>query len=101
MRIMVTARDCDAASWLVTGLAESGHGADLAVDGEEGLAMARGGNYDVLVIDRMLPKLDGLSIIRALRADNNATPALILSALADVDERVKGLKSGGDDYLGK
>jgi len=101
MRVLVIEDDKDAASWLVKGLAESGHVADLATDGEEGLTMAREDIYDVLVVDRMLPKLDGLAIIRSLRAEGITTPVLILSALADVDERVKGLRAGGDDYLGK
>jgi two-component system OmpR family response regulator len=101
MRILVIEDDRDAASWLVKGLAESGHVADLATDGEEGLALAREGMHDVLIVDRMLPKLDGLAIIRRLRLDGIKTPVLILSALGDVDERVKGLRAGGDDYLGK
>lgn len=101
MRILVIEDDRDAASWLVRGLAESGHVADLATDGEEGLALAREGVHDVLIVDRMLPKLDGLAIIRGLREEGIKTPVLILSALGDVDERVKGLRAGGDDYLGK
>lgn len=101
MRILVIEDDRDAASWLVKGLAESGHVADLASDGERGLALARDGVHDVLIVDRMLPKLDGLAIIRQLRDEGVRTPVLILSALSDVDERVKGLRAGGDDYLGK
>ncbi|MFT3989754.1 winged helix-turn-helix domain-containing protein [Aestuariivirga sp.] len=101
MRILVIEDDREAASWLVKGLAESGHIADHAADGEEGLAMALEGVHDVLIVDRMLPKLDGLSIIRQVREAGLKTPVLILSALGEVDERVKGLRSGGDDYLGK
>jgi two-component system OmpR family response regulator len=101
MRILVIEDDRDAASWLVKGLAESGHVADLATDGEQGLALARDGVHDVLIVDRMLPKLDGLAIIRQLRDEGVRTPVLILRALGDVDERVKGLRAGGDDYLGK
>jgi len=101
MRILVIEDDREAASWLVKGLAESGHIADHAADGEEGLAMALEGVHDVLIVDRMLPKLDGLSIIRQVREAGIKTPVLILSALGEVDERVKGLRSGGDDYLGK
>ena len=101
MRILVIEDDREAASWLVKGLRESGHVADHAADGEEGLELAREGVHDVLIVDRMLPKLDGLSIIRTLRDGGLKTPALILSALGDVDERVKGLRAGGDDYLGK
>ena len=101
MRILVIEDDREAASWLVKGLAESGHVADHAADGEEGLALASEGLHDVLIVDRMLPKLDGLSLIRKLREQDNKTPVLVLSALSDVDERVKGLRAGGDDYLGK
>jgi len=101
MRILVIEDDREAASWLVKGLAEAGHVADLASDGEEGLSLALEAMHDVAIIDRMLPKIDGLTIIRKLREHNIKTPVLILSALADVDERVKGLRAGGDDYLGK
>ena len=101
MRILVVEDDKDAASWLVKGLKESGHVVDHASDGEQGLGMAAEGGYDVLIIDRMLPKLDGLKLIRSLRDQDNKVPILILSALSDVDERVKGLRSGGDDYLAK
>ncbi|MCA3561468.1 MAG: response regulator transcription factor [Aestuariivirga sp.] len=101
MRILVIEDDREAASWLVKGLAEAGHIADHAADGEEGLGLALEAVHDVLIVDRMLPKIDGLTIIRKLREHNIQTPVLILSALADVDERVKGLRAGGDDYLGK
>ena len=101
MRILVIEDDREAASWLVKGLAEAGHVADHAADGEDGLNLASEAVHDVLIVDRMLPKLDGLAIIRKLREAGIKTPVLILSALADVDERVKGLRAGGDDYLGK
>jgi len=101
MRILVIEDDKDAASWLMKGLKESGHIADLAGDGELGLAVANEGRHDVLIIDRMLPKMDGLLVISKLRANGHTTPILILSALSDVDERVKGLRAGGDDYLAK
>jgi two-component system, OmpR family, response regulator len=101
MRVLVIEDDRDAATWLLKGLKESGHLVDHAADGEQGLALAREGVHDVLIVDRMLPKLDGLSVIRSLRADGQSTPVLILSALSDVDERVKGLRAGGDDYLAK
>jgi two-component system OmpR family response regulator len=101
MRILVIEDDREAASWLIKGLAESGHVADHAADGEQGLNMASESVHDVLIVDRLLPRLDGLSIIRKLRENGVKTPVLILSALADVDERVKGLRAGGDDYLGK
>jgi two-component system, OmpR family, response regulator len=101
MRILVIEDDKDAASWLVKGLKESGHIVDHAVDGDKGLELASAGSYDVLIVDRMLPKLDGLGLIKQLRLQDNKVPILILSALTDVDERVKGLRSGGDDYLAK
>ena len=101
MRVLVIEDDRDAATWLVKGLKESGHLVDHAADGETGLAMAREAVHDVLIIDRMLPKMDGLAIIRSLRAEGMTTPVLILSALSDVDERVRGLRAGGDDYLAK
>ena len=101
MRILVIEDDREAASWLVKGLNEGGHITDLADNGVDGLELARDGNYDVLIVDRMLPKLDGLSVVRMLREQDVMTPVLILSALADVDEKVKGLRAGGDDYLGK
>jgi two-component system OmpR family response regulator len=87
--------------YLVKALRESGHAADAAGDGAEGLLMARDGTYDVLVVDRMLPERDGLSIVRTLRAEGIRTPVLFLSALGEVDDRVKGLKAGADDYLTK
>ena len=101
MRILVIEDDREAATWLIKGLTESGHVADLASNGEEGLALARERIHDVLIVDRMLPVIDGLTIIRTLRTEGNKTPALILSALGEVDERVKGLRAGGDDYLAK
>ena len=101
MRFLVIEDDCEAASWLLKGLKESGHVADHAADGEDGLTLARDASYDALIVDRMLPKLDGLSVIKTLREEGVMTPVLILSALADVDERVKGLRAGGDDYLAK
>jgi two-component system OmpR family response regulator len=101
MRILIIEDDRDAADYLVKAFREVGHVADQANDGEEGLALASGGQYDVLIVDRMLPKRDGLSIIATLRADGDDTPVLILSALGQVDDRVKGLRAGGDDYLPK
>jgi len=101
MRLLVIEDDRDAADYLAKAFREVGHVADQAHDGEEGLALALDGQYDVLVVDRMLPKRDGLSVIGALRAKGNQTPALILSALGQVDDRVKGLRAGGDDYLAK
>src|SRR5574339_599383 len=101
MRLLVIEDDRDAADYLVKAFREVGHVADAATDGDDGLAMALDGQYDVLIVDRMLPKRDGLALIGALRAKGMGTPALILSALGQVDDRVKGLRAGGDDYLPK
>ena len=101
MRILVIEDDREAAAYLVKGLTESGHRVDLASEGRQGLDRARNGNFDAMIIDRMLPGLDGLSIIAALRAANDLTPVLVLSALGDVEDRVQGLNSGCDDYLPK
>src|SRR3977135_3529398 len=88
MRLLIIEDDRDAADYLVKAFREVGHVADLAADGEEGLSLALDGGYDVMIIDRMLPKLDGLTVIGRLRTKGNATPALILSALGAVDDRV-------------
>ena len=101
MHILLIEDDNDAASYVIKGLKESGHVVDRASDGEEGLYMALDSNFDVLVVDRMLPKLDGLSLIEKVRKEKPDIPILILSALGEVDERVKGLKFGADDYLAK
>ncbi len=101
MRLLVIEDDRETAQFLQKALKESGHTADLAADGETGLSMAQGAQYDALIVDRMLPKLDGLSVVKSLRSEANRTPVLILSALGDVDDRVKGLRAGGDDYLTK
>ncbi len=101
MHILVIEDDLEAAGWLVKGLREAGHVTDHARDGEEGLAMAREGDYDVLIVDRMMPKMDGLTLVRKLREEGDMTPALFLSALGDVDDKVEGLRAGGDDYIAK
>ena len=101
MRILVIEDDREAAAYLCKALREAGHVPDHAVDGAIGADLATNGGYDVLVVDRMLPKRDGLSIISELRDNGDDTPALILSALGQVDDRVKGLRAGGDDYLAK
>ena len=101
MRVLIIEDDAEAAAYIVKSFRESGHVADRAADGLEGYAMARDGAYDVLIVDRMLPKLDGLSLIGGLREQNVQSPVLILSALGQVDDRVKGLRAGGDDYLAK
>jgi two-component system OmpR family response regulator len=101
MRLLIVEDDRDAADYLARAFREVGHVADLAADGEEGLALGLDRQYDVLIVDRMLPKQDGLSVIGGLRAKGVDTPVLILSALGQVDDRVKGLRAGGDDYLPK
>ena len=95
MRILIIEDDKDAAAFMVKGLSETGHIVDHAADGKLGLGQALTEDYDILVVDRMLPGRDGLSIIAALRAANISTPVLILSALGQVDDRVAGLKAGG------
>ena len=101
MKILVIEDDREAADYLEKALGEAGHAAHVAGDGETGFALASGGDYDVLVVDRMLPRRDGLSVIAGLRARGVETPVLILSALGEVDDRVTGLRAGGDDYLTK
>ena len=101
MRVLVIEDDHEVASYIGQGLREAGHTSDHAADGKDGLFMAASETYDAIIVDRMLPGLDGLSIIRTLRASDNRTPALILSALGEVDDRVEGLQAGGDDYLVK
>lgn len=101
MHILIIEDDQKAADYLVNALKESGHSADHSPDGEAAFIMCEDTEYDVLVVDRMLPKMDGLSLLRKLRDRGDMTPALILSALGQVDDRVEGLRSGGDDYLTK
>lgn len=101
MRVLIVEDDREIAHFVQRGLKESGHGADVAPDGDAGLELALSGDFDAIIVDRMLPGRDGLSLIQALRAAAIRTPVLILSALGEVDDRVKGLKAGGDDYLTK
>jgi two-component system OmpR family response regulator len=100
-KILLVEDDADTASYLVRGLAEQGHVVDHAADGREGLFLASEGSFDLVILDRMLPGLDGLSVVRALRAAGVGTPVLILSALGTVDDRIEGLEGGSDDYLVK
>ena len=101
MRILVVEDDAKIASFIVNGLKQSGFAVDHCHDGEEGLFRAQTVSYDVAVVDLMLPKLDGLALIQQLRAGGSRMPVLILSAKASVDDRVRGLQAGGDDYLTK
>lgn len=101
MRVLVVEDDAKIASFVVRGLKQAGYAADHAADGETGLALAESTDYDAAIVDVMLPKLDGISLVRRLRAARRTVPVLILSARTSVDDRVKGLQAGGDDYLTK
>lgn len=101
MRILIIEDDQEVVAYLSKGLTDAGYTIDHAMDGLDGLEKAIQNNYDGMIIDRLLPHLDGLSIIKSLRASGNQTPILVLSALAQVDDRVQGLREGGDDYLTK
>jgi len=101
MRILCIEDDHELMDYLIKGLSEQGHVVDSSGNGKDGLFLAMTEKYDILLIDRMLPEIDGLSIIKTLRGADNRTPILIFSALGEVDDRVKGLRSGGDDYLVK
>ena len=101
MKLLLIEDDTDLAAYLVRGLKEAGHTVDHAADGKSGLFLAAGGNYDVLVVDRRLPGLDGLSVVKTLRGADVKSPVLFLTAQGGVDDRVEGLMAGGDDYLAK
>ncbi len=101
MRILVVEDDAEAASAMCRGLSEAGHACTTAVDGAKGLDAARAGAFDVMVVDRMMPQMDGVSLVEQLRREGDNTPVLFLSALGEIEDRVKGLKAGGDDYLVK
>ena len=101
MRLLLIEDDAEVANYLIKGLKENGFVVDHASDGKEGLYLATSEDYDVMIVDRMLPALDGLVIIKSVRAAGKSTPALILSTLGEVDDRVEGLQAGADDYLTK
>ncbi|HXR53239.1 MAG TPA: winged helix-turn-helix domain-containing protein [Steroidobacteraceae bacterium] len=101
MHLLLIEDDAEAARYLAKGLRESGYAVDIAVDGRDGLFQATERQYDLIIADRQLPHLDGLSIVQMLRKQGNKVPVLILSALGSVDERIEGLRAGGDDYLTK
>lgn len=101
MKTLVIEDVAQTAEYIARGLRELGHTVDIAVDGREGLFLASEGGYDVLIVDRLLPGLDGLAVVKALRASGLATPVLFLTALGGIDDRVEGLTAGGDDYLVK
>jgi two-component system OmpR family response regulator len=101
MKLLVVEDDAVTLDYLKKGLQEEGYTVDVAATGPDGLFLATSESYSLIVLDRMLPQLDGLSLLAALRAAGDETPVIILSALSHVDERIKGLKAGGDDYLTK
>jgi two-component system OmpR family response regulator len=101
MRLLVVEDDAEIADFICRGLREAGHVVDHAANGRDGLFMATGEGYDAIVLDRLMPQMDGLSMLAALRATGSRVPVLILSALSHVDERIRGLRAGGDDYLVK
>ena len=101
MRILVIEDDAEAAAAMAWGLGEAGHAAAVAADGALGLETARANDFDVMVVDRMMPNLDGLAMVETLRREGDFTPVLFLSALGEIEDRVTGLKAGGDDYLVK
>ena len=101
MRILVVEDDAEAATAMVRGLSEAGHEVTHAVDGAFGLLESQKGGYDVYVVDRMMPRLDGVGMVETIRKGGDQTPVLFLSALGEVEDRVTGLKAGGDDYLVK
>lgn len=101
MRILLIEDDAAIAAYVARGLSETGHICDVLDDGTDGLFQAARETYDVLIVDRMLPGLDGLSLVRALRAAQRKVPVLFLTALGGIDDRVEGLEAGGDDYLTK
>ena len=101
MKILMVEDDATTVEYVVKGFIEQGHNIETATDGHQGLLLATSIKYDLIILDRMLPQLDGLKLLAALRATGSQTPVLILSALSHVDERVKGLRAGGDDYMTK
>jgi two-component system OmpR family response regulator len=101
MKLLLVEDDAEAADYLKRALEEAGHEVDHVADGREGLLKAAGGAYDVIVLDRMLPEMDGVSILRTLRAARVNTPVLLLTAVEGIDDRVEGLDAGADDYLVK
>jgi two-component system OmpR family response regulator len=101
MRILIVEDDVEAAEAMQRGLSEAGHETSHAADGEAGLKSAQGGDFDVLIVDRMMPKMNGVQVVETLRREGDNTPVLFLSALGEVGDRVTGLQAGGDDYLVK
>ena len=101
MKLLVIEDDATTGSYIAKGLREEGHVVDLVADGREGLIAATSGGHDVLILDRMLPQVDGLTLLKTLRGAGNTVPVLLLTAMGDVDDRIEGLHAGADDYLAK
>jgi two-component system OmpR family response regulator len=101
MRILIVEDDLEAADAMARGLTEAGHDCAKAGDGEQGLAAAREGEFDVMIVDRMMPRMNGVQLVESLRREGDRTPVLFLSALGEVGDRVDGLQAGADDYLVK
>jgi two-component system OmpR family response regulator len=101
MKVLVIEDDAETSAYISRGLQEQGHVVDLALNGREGLFLAAGEPYDIMIVDRMLPQLDGLSVVRTIRAAGVKTPVLFLTTMSAVGDRVEGLEAGGDDYLVK
>ncbi|WP_323036432.1 response regulator transcription factor [Pararhodobacter sp.] len=101
MKLLVIEDDKKTGAYIAEGLRQEGHSVDLIADGAEGLVRASVGSYDVLIVDRMLPGIDGVSLVKTLRGAKNRTPVLLLTALGGVDDRIEGLNAGADDYLVK
>lgn len=101
MKILVIEDDKTTGPYIADGLREEGHSVDLLANGSEGLIQASVGNYDVLIVDRMLPGIDGINLVKTLRGAKNQTPVIFLTSLGGVDDRIEGLNAGGDDYLVK
>ncbi|UWR23049.1 response regulator transcription factor [Sulfitobacter sp. S190] len=101
MKILVVEDDATTGTYIARGLREEGHTVDLVADGRAGLLQATGAGYDVLIVDRMLPQIDGITLVKTLRGAGNMVPVLFLTALGSVEDRIGGLNAGGDDYLVK
>jgi len=101
MKVLVVEDDAETSSYVAKGLKEQGHGVEVAADGRDGLFLALDQSYDVIIMDRMVPGMDGLSLIKSLRAGGVDTPVIFLTALGGVGDRVEGLEAGADDYLVK
>ncbi|CAN5293895.1 winged helix-turn-helix domain-containing protein [soil metagenome] len=101
MRLLLIEDDADTAQYIARGLLQHGHDVDHASDGQDGLSLAAKGKYDAMIVDRLLPSIDGLSLVKALRKNRNATPVIFLTTMSGIDDRVEGLEAGSDDYLVK